>query len=180
MSGSSASSRLKKLTRQPLNPERFRSILAEIESGDDRSVAIVWSAMVEDSLQAAIQRRMRPLSADEIDRLFDGQGPLSTFSAKIMVAYAVSAIGSEQKRALTNIKEIRNAFAHIPDSSFKTKEISDVCLQLGEYIKFAMPTHDNGLYLCEARYCYALTCVMLWTAQFDISGGIPIAGAMRR
>ncbi|MFZ1430127.1 MAG: hypothetical protein WAS21_25555 [Geminicoccaceae bacterium] len=136
--------------------------------------------MVEDSLQAAIQRRMRPQSADEIDRLFDGQGPLSTFSAKIMVGYAISAIGPEQKRALTSIKEVRNAFAHIPDLSFKTKEISDVCLILGEYVKFAMQTHDSDRYLYEARYCYALTCVLLWTAQFDVTGGIPIAGAMRR
>jgi hypothetical protein len=45
-------------------------------------------------------------------RPFDGQGPLSTFSAKIDVAHAFEIIGDDEVSDFHAIRNIRNAFAH--------------------------------------------------------------------
>src|SRR5690242_5975853 len=133
MSKPSAVAALKTLTRAPIDQSQLSAIFSAVNEGDDRSAAIVWAAMVDDALKAAIKRKMRPLSSTDEDKLFDGQGALSTFSSKIIVAYALCAIGQEQRNGLERIRDIRNAFAHHPYISFKTKQIFDVAMLLHHY-----------------------------------------------
>lgn len=47
--------------------------------------------------------------------MFSGYGPLSTFSAKIEIAYAFDLFEADMFRDLKAIKDIRNAFAHSKD-----------------------------------------------------------------
>jgi DNA-binding MltR family transcriptional regulator len=49
----------------------------------------------------------------QIERLFEA-GPLSSFDARINVAYAFRLISSEQRDDLRLIKDIRNKFGHSP------------------------------------------------------------------
>ena len=72
-------------------------------------------AMLEHDLQRCLLAQMRPLSSAVRKRLFDSYGPLSTFSAKIDLAFAFSIIGPESYDEFSKIKKIRNSFAHSKD-----------------------------------------------------------------
>jgi DNA-binding MltR family transcriptional regulator len=99
--------------------------------GGDRSLAILATAMVERGLQNAIIQRMVKLTKSEHDQLFDGTGPLSSFSSKIKIAYSIGAISGSARADLDSIREIRNAFAHsIVYIDFTEPAISDRCRQL--------------------------------------------------
>jgi DNA-binding MltR family transcriptional regulator len=66
------------------------------------------------------------LSKEEGDRLFVGSAPLSSFSAKIQVAYAIGLIGPKATHDLDRIREIRNAFAHAKVSiTFDTDAVAN-------------------------------------------------------
>ena len=82
----------------------------------DRSLAIVWAAVLEERLQAALERHLpgNTTASDVITDLFDPlkYGPLSTFAAKIDMACALGIIGLGARKCLKIIARIRNDFAH--------------------------------------------------------------------
>jgi DNA-binding MltR family transcriptional regulator len=80
---------------------------------NDRAIAIVLSAILEQYLEAAISTHFavsdedaRPLFDDNID------GPLSSFARKIAIGYALGIYGRSMRSDLNCIRHIRNAFAH--------------------------------------------------------------------
>lgn len=46
------------------------------------------------------------------EQVFEGNGPLSTFSSKIKLTYRLGLISREEARTLDQIRNIRNRFAH--------------------------------------------------------------------
>lgn len=63
--------------------------------------------------------------------VYDYDGPLGTFSAKIAVAYAMSAIGPIFRNDLDLIRILRNGFAHSKKSiKFDDAETAAVCAKL--------------------------------------------------
>jgi DNA-binding MltR family transcriptional regulator len=66
-----------------------------------------------------------------VAKLFEGFGPLSTFSAKIEFAFALGLLPKHVHTDLRTIRKVRNLFAHEPDSSnFLTNSIKDLCATL--------------------------------------------------
>src|SRR5262249_54463894 len=58
--------------------------------------------------------------------LFEGMGPLATFSAKIKLGYALGFYGPRTRHDFLIFNEIRNAFAHAPHPlTFKNKSIAN-------------------------------------------------------
>jgi DNA-binding MltR family transcriptional regulator len=51
-------------------------------------------------------------SQNAIDRVFGLNGPLNTFSSRILIAYHLGWINNEQRGRLNAFRSIRNAFAH--------------------------------------------------------------------
>jgi hypothetical protein len=85
----------------------------EFYLGSDRAAVILQASNVEGILESLLQTKMRqPLSNDLRDRLFDGNGPLSTFSHKVMLGYALELYGPVFRHDLDLIRELRNGFAH--------------------------------------------------------------------
>jgi hypothetical protein len=145
---------LRKLIRDSSIPNDEMPRLARQlgRTGNDRLVAIVLGALVERVLKELI---LSAMPHGELD-LFDPHHPLSTFSAKIEIAYGFGLIDAEKRRNSNYIREIRNAFAHrVPPISFRTKEISDVCklLTLGPIVemKLLKPTMKNRFIGCAIR-----------------------------
>jgi len=94
----------------------------------DRAVAILASALVEDALEGAILASLSPLSKEDRASLFEGDGPLSTFSAKIRVGFALSIFGAITRADLNCMRDVRNAFAHARVSlKFTTHEVTVAC-----------------------------------------------------
>src|SRR4051812_5067192 len=86
---SKTSSELKKLMRAALSPDEFIASIGPRENDDDRTAAIVVAAIVENLLADTIRNKMQHLNSTEDKALFENNGPLATFSAKIQVAYAM-------------------------------------------------------------------------------------------
>jgi hypothetical protein len=74
-------------------------------------------SFVGERLQNALTQKMRPISNNFQERIFENYGPLSSFSSRIDLAYAFSILDDETFGDLKVIREIRNEFAH-PKSVF--------------------------------------------------------------
>jgi DNA-binding MltR family transcriptional regulator len=78
----------------------------------DAHHVIIGASQLDNALEAALLAKMRQLSRDARDKLFDGYGPLNTFSAKIDISYAFNIIDNETYTSLRAVNRIRNKFAH--------------------------------------------------------------------
>jgi DNA-binding MltR family transcriptional regulator len=88
-------------------------------------IIIIGAAALDNALELALLTKMRHLNRDMKDRIFDGYGPLSSFAAKIDIAYALQIIPHEFYDSLRIINRIRVKFAHSKQFlSFKDHEIS--------------------------------------------------------
>ena len=79
----------------------------------DTSYVIVATTALEELLETAVKTKMRDgLSKKVHNQIFGGYGSLSTFAAKIDIAYALEIIGDDLRGDFDAIRAIRNAFAH--------------------------------------------------------------------
>lgn len=90
---------------------RMATLIDEMRSESDRSVAIVGAAWVEEALLAAL---LSCLDSHEKakKRLFSVNGALGTFAARVDLARMVGMITDPIWRDLDKIREVRNIFAH--------------------------------------------------------------------
>ncbi|WP_299130050.1 hypothetical protein [uncultured Amaricoccus sp.] len=105
-------------------------ILKEIEGQTDRAAALIAQSYLEDRLVLAIKAR---LICDDVvlRRVFTGAGPAASFSARIDLGLLLGIYRSEIHKLLTQIKDIRNTFAHKAEPlSFETATIRDRCNNL--------------------------------------------------
>jgi DNA-binding MltR family transcriptional regulator len=91
-------------------------------------IALAAGACLDQGLQNALLARMDKPNRDLRDSLFEGYGPLSSFKAKIDVAFAFGIVDSTIYRKLNAIRKVRNLFAHSP--ALLTFESSEVLLLL--------------------------------------------------
>ena len=96
----------------------------------DRAAAILAASHFEYRLREEIMHKFVVLNSDLRRRIFEN-GPLSTFSSKINIAFALGLYDEETRRGLHNIKQIRNEFAHAPiPVKFDSKKIADICRRI--------------------------------------------------
>jgi hypothetical protein len=168
---------IKKLSKKPFAETDVASIFADITRGkNDRGSAIAAAALVECMLQETIELHLaKTISNEDRENLFAADGIISTFSAKIRVAYAFNIIDSNLMAELDKIREIRNVFAHaLTAVRFKDPAIQIACSLLeipnenisGRKISRANPqrryfsaciNHIYLMYLCgsiRALMCY--------------------------
>jgi DNA-binding MltR family transcriptional regulator len=136
--------RLKKFAREVPDERETHTILRELERAErdhssDRTAAILGGTIVDNALRVALLARFRPDEKDHAD-LFEGEiGPLSTFAARINVAYALRIFGRKTLSDLQCIKAIRNAFAHsLMTMDFTTQQIVTVCEALTSYKRLTL------------------------------------------
>ncbi len=116
--------------------KRQTILLEEIENQSDRGAAIVGAAWLDEELIAAIKTKF---IEDEkpTKNLFNGTGPLSSFSSKIELAYLLGIVNKNHYSDLHKIRKIRNEFAHeitskeIETLNFSSAAIEHRCLNIG-------------------------------------------------
>lgn len=148
---------LKQLSEVSFDANRVEEFIREVNEGNDRAVAIVWSAMAEDALDRMMMRWMDHLTSDEKSVLSGHNSPISTFAGKIIIARVMGLLSKDDRKDLDIVRLIRNAFAHsAAELSFSTKEVADMCAQLSivSRIKPGIPVNP--------RACYCATCLRLW------------------
>lgn len=167
-----APSSLKKLMRRLPQPEDFEKALNELDTESPRAAAVLAATWLEDILRLALLYKMRTLSDEDEDRLFLGTGPLSSFSTKIQLGYALSIYGPKSRHDLDSIREIRNAFAHVrAPISFDTKEIAARCASFHCLKILAPPNLTSRKQFTSATRILMIRLIYSW--KQETGDGIP-------
>jgi DNA-binding MltR family transcriptional regulator len=146
-------------TLSDLDKERspFFCIL-KLES--DRGMALAASAFMDDLLSGAL----RAAFVDDqrvVRRLLGQDRPLSTFSAKIDLAYCLGIIPRVGWDDLNAVREIRNKFAHVRAGiDFGDQSISDKCSNLAAASGLVLPPSTPCQEAARERFLVA-TIVLL-------------------
>ena len=115
-----------KLIKTKPTVETINAATTEIATDGPRGAILLGSTLVESILTSTIAHHMVPLEDEEYDRLFRNYGPLSTFSARIKIAYAFRVIGPKIRDDLESLRELRNGFAHTQHVlDFEAAELAD-------------------------------------------------------
>lgn len=93
-------------------PETWRMIVRHMHS----AIAIWGAAQLDHRLRWLLEEAMPHLSKTLRDKIFEGFGPLSSFSARIDVAFAFGLIDGDLRADLHKMRDLRNAFAHSPET----------------------------------------------------------------
>jgi DNA-binding MltR family transcriptional regulator len=126
---------LRQLLRDQVTDEDTLPGLFDFENHDlrryaDRAAALITGTILEQGLEYALTSHFIELDSNERRDLFseDADAPLSSFAARVRVAYALGVFGPKTRDDLACIRTVRNAFAHAKvHLNFESPEIIAVC-----------------------------------------------------
>jgi hypothetical protein len=122
-----------KFCRHDKELDRRHLIYAELRTQTDRGAAIIGAALVEEALRRALQSKLQiKVNPNIKQRLFEANGPLATFSAKIDLAYSLQLVDLDesQYRDLHLIRKVRNEFAHaVEPITFDSQKVKNLCAE---------------------------------------------------
>jgi DNA-binding MltR family transcriptional regulator len=108
------------LTAPTMTTEQWDSFRVELLSGSDRASAIVGAAYVETMLETLIIGSFPDITQHTYVELSKQSGPLHSFSAKIVLGFAMGLYSKDFFDDLNIVRQMRNHFAHkLTGSSFK-------------------------------------------------------------
>ena len=136
---------LRSLSRQLPTFSDFERLGFDMGIGHDGATAILLASQLERLLEHVLAHKLNIPEAKRA-ALFEPEGPLPTFGGKVMLAYAIGLVDENTKREMNIIRQIRNAFAHTPNSiNFSTPEIVAVCEPLARYLEETIPAEHLPL-----------------------------------
>lgn len=103
--------------------------LFNLEQKDERSIALIGGTFCEMALEQ-ILKAFLPDDEKDVQKLFEFNQPLGSFSNKISMAFCLGLIDKLIRRDLDLIRKIRNKFAHDLYASFANHQISQWCREL--------------------------------------------------
>ena len=120
----------------------------EFDSSSDRGAAIVSASYLELTLRALLEGFFFEDQTTFSSLFDDPNAPLSSFSAKIGLAYAVGLLSESERVNLDIVRRIRNEFAHeLGEVSFNTQSIADRTANLevphGLYMPNSLPVPED-------------------------------------
>ena len=111
--------------------------VADLSAESDRGAIIIAATQVEDMLEHRIVQFMpNALASPNLRKvIFEVDGPIASFSRKILIGHALGIIDAPYRRLTDIVREIRNACAHSRKPiSLATPELRAICEQLVEDI----------------------------------------------
>jgi len=109
----------------------------ELNSENDRSIAIVAGALIDDALKETIKARLLPAAKKERCVLTGGNSPIGSFSSRIDLCYQLGLISELMQRDLHIIRKLRNDFAHNAfDLSFENDSVKSRIKNLDDVTKY--------------------------------------------
>jgi DNA-binding MltR family transcriptional regulator len=110
--------------------EEVRKSFEEIKILSQRGWAIIAASHLDEQL-AALLRAFFVDDQRTADQVLEDTGAISTFGARIELAFLLGLISARERRMLNLIRKIRNDFAHNSRiASFSQSPIKDRCLEL--------------------------------------------------
>ena len=132
-------------------------VLIEIQDESDRGIAIVAAAMLDRQLEDILIANFQNTGLEK--ECTSNNGPLSSFSSKIQIAFSLGLISESENRNLQLIRKIRNDFAHLRSVSFDQQTIANRCRSLD----FAKKTRKSD----PAKYIFIHNAVGIMFTFFD-------------
>lgn len=118
-----------KKSKAPVTLIDYQNMVSLFHAESDRAAALLAGIVAEGYTETLLRGFTR--TGSDVDRLFDIYGPLSSFSARINVAYAFGLIDEHLRSDLDYIKRVRNYFAHeLRDASFGVSPVREFCANL--------------------------------------------------
>ena len=119
----------KAFVRGDLTYDDLPAVETELYGTNDRARGVLLAAVTENALTIFVRHALREeINSDDRRLLFDQNGPLGTFSTKILVAYAFKLFGPDTRHDLDLIRLLRNQFAHSRKSfTFEAPVVARVC-----------------------------------------------------
>ncbi len=110
---------------------RFNYVVDELSKESDRASVILSATFIDQELETVLKSFLVSTEASE-DNLFDGAfRPLSTFSARIDMAFRLGLITKEFARLLHLIRKIRNEFSHnIEGCNFENMRVQNMIIEM--------------------------------------------------
>ena len=109
------------------DPEEVEDLARRLQKELQPAQVLIFYSYLDDRIQQLIQVQLRPNQGKgEMDRLFGINGPLSTFSSRVLLAYHLAWLSDGIRDKLDAFRKIRNEFAHrafkvtIDDPSLKS------------------------------------------------------------
>ena len=133
--------------------DRANEIVNGRENQRDRGCVIFGTQIIDEELEQFLRDSFVPNGEDEekiINNLFSTYSPLSTFAAKIDMAFAFGIIPKELRDTLHVLRKMRNDFAHssadidFDDEAFKSRyAILVKATEPANYEAGASPSEDT-------------------------------------
>jgi DNA-binding MltR family transcriptional regulator len=98
-----------------LSKEKSKLIAEALVKESDRGCVIIGATLLAEALEELLKSVCRQTAEDikaTIDPLFQGYAPLSTFSAKIQVSFALGILPRSLRDKIEIVRRLRNDFAH--------------------------------------------------------------------
>lgn len=139
----------------PAIPDHRNTRLDELREAlskeSDRGLIMVSASFLNDALEGLLHAKFcvinrKPKSV--LNALFNSFGPLSTFSAKINMAFAIDLIEKWMYEDLENLRKLRNEFAHgIRPLLFDSDEVRKLTEKLAgaDHFVTTMEKHKSEL-----------------------------------
>lgn len=114
----------------PEDVKYFSEFLREFQEETDRGAALVGAALIDTRLERLLCAHFLD-SKIAAELVSAGNAPLSAFSSRIKVSYALGLITDLEFREAQTIRKIRNDFAHGAHGlRFSSQHIKDLCRNL--------------------------------------------------
>jgi DNA-binding MltR family transcriptional regulator len=130
--------------------QEYRDLVETLDTRSDRDFALTFCAYLEDTLHALFRKVLLDQgnpNGDFINNLMRNYGPLSSFNARIDVAYALGWIGRNMWKDLKTIKAVRNLFAHqYKISTFDHPDIQSECTKLKDNLPVDWPLSSRDVF----------------------------------
>lgn len=114
---------------EDLNISNYQDLVKDFHDESDRGAAVLAGAFIESYLANYIKSHL--VEDAPIKTLFEGFGPMATYSQRREIAYSFGLISTHQYEDLKYIGKIRNRFAHHPlQATFEEDRVASWCREL--------------------------------------------------
>lgn len=112
----------------------FQSMSDYLIDQDTRSLCIILSSFTEDTIAQLFTERWDLDSNSKRNNYFDMGGPLSTFSAKLLIAKGIGWLTEERYLLSNKLKKIRNTFSHsFSDHQFSSGKLKSMIDEIHKF-----------------------------------------------
>ena len=114
------------IDRLSFDPMEVPTFVNNLKDESETAQVLIFYSYLDDRVKSIIALHMHDLTSQTAqDKLFGTNGPLNTFSSRILLSYHLGWLTVDQKERLEAFRKVRNEFAHRAfQVDFKTPTIA--------------------------------------------------------